>query len=540
MHRSVRSNAVVVVLAAGALVLAALGFAGFAEDVGNSLLSAAWSLALLALFALALRVPLRGRGSRFSAWLVTALVGAAAVAVTIVANIALYRHDVHFDVSREGRNTPPPQFTAVVDHLRAPLALTYFYNAADANAAVARELMTTAARGHPLFEFRAIDLDKEPGLARDVGVRAYNTAVLQSGGRKVMVENTTDVIRLGYAALRALKERVETVCFVTGHGETFRPTPPHFHYSHLETLKGHDVPGAGDILVAEPQALDRLQLALIEIGYETRAIAPASGDAIPADCAVVAEIGPRTAYAAGEADLLVKYLAAGGRLLLLLDPISPVDPDLAGHLLGAVGLSTEPAVVIDPLNHFRTDPDKVAVPYYPPHPITERIALTVFPQTRPIHVVTPPAGVATSVLAASSQDSYLRPLPAGAGGAGELASAAAPAPDAEDRGAQALAVAVEGAWPGGDSGKTFRLVLAGTSKFATNEYFPYVSDGELGVAMLRWLASDEAMPTVAPQTYGPSEIVLTSRQMRDVFIVLEVLLPLSTLLCGALVWWRRR
>ena len=538
MHRSGWSNAVIALLAAGALVLAALGFAGFAEEVDNSLLFAAWSLALLALFVLALRLPLRARGSRFSAWLLTALIGAAAVAVTVVANIALYRHDVHFDVSREGRNTPPPQFSAVVDHLRVPLALTYFYNAADTNAAVARELMTIAARDHPLFEFRAIDLDKEPGLARDVGVHAYNTAVLQSGGRKVVVENTTDVTRLGYAALRALKERAETVCFVTGHGETFRPTPPHFHYSHIETLKGHDVPGAGDILVAEPEALDRLQLALTEIGYETRGIAPASGDAVPADCAVVAEIGPRTAYTAGEADLLVKYLAGGGRLLLLLDPVSPVDSDLAGHLLGAVGLTTESAVVIDPLNHFRTDPDKVAVPYYPPHPITERIALTVFPQVRPIRIATPPAGVATSLLATSSQDSYLRPLPAGAGG--ELASASAPAPDAEDRGAQALAVAVEGTWPGSDSNKTFRLAVAGTSKFATNEYFPYVSDGELGVAMLRWLASDEAMPTVAPQTYGPSEIVLTSRQMRDVFIVLEVLLPLSTLLCGALVWWSRR
>ena len=40
--------------------------------------------------------------------------------------------------------------------------------------------------------------------------------------------------------------------------------------------------------------------------------------------------------------------------------------------------------------------------------------------------------------------------------------------------------------------------LAGTSKFATNEYFPYVSNGELGVATLRWLAADETMPTVQP------------------------------------------
>ena len=193
--------------------------------------------------------------------------------------------------------------------------------------------------------------------------------------------------------------------------------------------------------------------------------------------------------------------------------------------------------MIDPLNHFRTDPDKVAVPYYPPHPITERIALTVFPQTRPLVLAPPPQGVRTTLLAASSQDSYRRP--AAAGGAA-LASAEQATPDVEDRGAQALAVAVEGVWPGAADGKQFRLVIAGTSKFASNEYFPYVSNGELSVSMLRWLAADETTPSVKPQTYKLPEIVLTSRQMRDVFLALEVLLPLSTMLFGVLVWWRRR
>jgi hypothetical protein len=34
--------------------------------------------------------------------------------------------------------------------------------------------------------------------------------------------------------------------------------------------------------------------------------------------------------------------------------------------------------------------------------------------------------------------------------------------------------------------------------------------------------------------------VLTSRQMRDTFIALELLLPLTTALCGVMMWWRRR
>ena len=185
MPKPGRSDIVVAVLVVGAIALGALGFAGFTDDTANSLLFAAWTLALLALFMLALRLPLRGSGSRLSAWLTTALVAAAAIAIVIAANVALFRHDVHFDVSREGRNTPPAQLTTVVSNLHAPLSMTYFYNAGDPNALAAKELITIAAHGHPLFAFRAIDLDKEPGLARDVGVRAYNTAVLQAGGRKV-------------------------------------------------------------------------------------------------------------------------------------------------------------------------------------------------------------------------------------------------------------------------------------------------------------------------------------------------------------------
>jgi hypothetical protein len=368
-------------------------------------------------------------------------------------------------------------------------------------------------------------------------VRSYNTAVLQAGGRKVLVENVTDAARLGYAALRVLRQRAETICFVTGHGETFRPIPGHYHFSHVETLRGHDTPGADDVLVAEPEQLDRLQLALNEIGYEMRPLVMATATTIPADCTVVAEIGPRTALATGEADLLANYLKRGGRLVMLIDPQFPVGADLQSRLLAPLGLSSESAIIIDPLNHFRTDPDKVAIPWYPSHSITARLALTVFAQARPIRLSRPPAGVKASVLAASSQDSYLRP-PSAAGGI--TIAAGGPPPAEAEHGAQALVVALEGAFPGASADKRFRLVISGTSKFAINEYFSYVSNGELSVAIMRWLAEDETSPNLAPRTYSLPEVVLTSAQMRDTFIVLEIVLPLSTALFGVAMWWRRR
>ncbi|WP_407122672.1 Gldg family protein [Bradyrhizobium sp. STM 3561] len=532
MSGSARSNIALLIPAAGAIVCGALGFAGLGETASNSLLFAACFLALLALFMLAIRLPLRRGGSRGSGWLANASIVVAAVAAVIGANVALYRHDVHFDVSREARNTPPQQLTDVIAQLRTPLALTYFYNTSDANAIALRDLVQAAARNHPLLAFRAIDPDKEPGLARDLGVRAYNTAVLQAEDRKVLVENVIDPARIGYAALRVLRKRVETVCFVTGHGETFRPLPSHFHFSHVETLKGHETPGASDVLETAPEALDRLLLALNQIGFEMRELVTAAGSSIPPDCSVVADIGPRTAFTADEATLLGDYVKGGGRLLLLIDPLSQVEGDFERLLLKPVGLSSEAAIVIDPLNHFRTDADKIAVPYYAPHPITKRLALTVFPQARPIAVAQPPSGISLIVLAASSQDSYLRPPKA-------VVARDEEAPNAR-RSAQPLAVALEGSWPGAAPGKHFRLIVAGTSKVASNEYFPYVSNGELSLAMLRWLAEDDAMPSVAPQTLKLPEIVLTSTQMRDTFIVLEVLLPLSTALFGVAMWWRRR
>ena len=234
--------------------------------------------------------------------------------------------------------------------------------------------------------------------------------------------------------------------------------------------------------------------------------------------------------------MLSNYLAHGGRLLAMIDPTFALGNELGG-LFGKLGLASDQAIIIDPVDHYGSDNDKVAVPYYPPHEITRRIALTVFPDARPIRVSSPPPGVNTTVLAASSKDSYLRPL-------SSISDGAEPSePTTAAHEAMTLAVAVEGRWPDapGDATKPFRLVLVGDSNFANNSYFPYVSNGALAVQMVRWLADDETRPMAKPQTFSPGErITLTRDDMRNIFVAVEIALPLSVILLGGLVWWRRR
>ena len=527
---------IILTLAAMALLLGALGASHHWDERGSNLLFfAAWCAAMLMLFVLALRLPLRVAGSRSRAMLLNVALAAAAVVVVCLGNVGVFRHDVYLDASREASNSPPPQLESVLDGLNSDVSLAYFYNHSDKNAIGTKDLLTVASRQNRHFRFSAIDLDKEPAKARGFGVRAYNTAVLQAEDRRVVVENTVDLAQIAYATLRVLKKKTDVICFVTGHGEVVAEGPPHFHYSHVETLRGHEVPGAGDLLQGETDGLDRLQLAVTTLGYTVRPIATTTLSAIPSDCSVVAEIGPRHAYAPGEAALLSDYLAHGGRLLGMIDPIFPLEGEL-GNLLGKLGLASDPAIVIDPVNHYGSDEDKVAVPYYPPHPITRRIALTIFPDARPIRVGAAPPGVRTTILASSSKDSYLRPVSQRSGGAGPAAPNAAP-------GVAVLAVAVEGRWPDApaDETKPFRLVLVGNSNFAANSFFPYVSNGDLAVEMVRWLADDETRPAAKPQSFSPGgQITLTRKDMRTIFIAVELVLPLSVILLGGVVWWRRR
>jgi len=288
---------------------------------------------------------------------------------------------------------------------------------------------------------------------------------------------------------------------------------------------GGDRPGRSDVIDAPPDGLDRLKLALETIGYNDRAIEPATLPAIPEDCAVVADLGATSAYAPTEVQALRDYLALGGRVLLAYNPRFSVAPELAG-LLASVGLGVENGVVVDPLNHYGTDQEEAAVPYYPPHPITEQVALTVFPGSRPIRLRGPIAGLTAAELVATSNDSYVRPLDASA------QTAATPGP-------RLLAAAVQGTWPA-PGGPPFRLVLVGNSSFAANAFFPYASNGDLAVSMIRWLADDTTTPLLKPETYSLPEMRLTHRQMQITFLLVEVLLPLSVMAFGVVVWWRRR
>ena len=275
----------------------------------------------------------------------------------LLANIALYRHDVFFDLTETGRFTPPPELQTVASSLDRDVSLTYFYNGQDGDALEVKDTLSALARREPHLRVRTLDLDNEPVAARNYGVRIYNTAVIEAEGRRIQVDNSTDLRDIAFGVARVLKQRTSIVCFVTGHGEPYGAPGSHAHLAHTETLEG---PVA--VLDAAATGIDRLTMAIQAIGYSDRAVALPAVSEIPTDCAVVADLAPRGTYSPNEVQTLKNYLARGGRLLLMYDPEFPVTPELQS-LLGEVGLKVGSGMVVDPVNHSGTDENKVAVPY---------------------------------------------------------------------------------------------------------------------------------------------------------------------------------
>src|SRR4029450_4541789 len=136
--------------------------------------------------------------------------------------------------------------------------------------------------------------------------------------------------------------------------------------------------------------------------------------------------------------------------LLLCAPTPAAAPGGAGFP-ARPAVRLEQQVVVDPLDHYSTDLESVAVPIYDSHPITDRIALTFYPGVRPLTLLPVPPGVTVTPLFWSSKESYTRAVqpvetrqPQLSGERSTTTSISSLPP-----GRRTLAVAVEGTWPEG-------------------------------------------------------------------------------------------
>ena len=480
-------------------------------------------IALALLFAAGLKLPVRlAFASRVAS---ATLVTAAAVAIAILANVALFRHDAQLDLTREKAFTPSEEAREVVRGLNEAVDVTYFFQKQNQGARALGAMLRQLERQNANFRVQLIDADQNPALASSLGVRTYNSAVLRVGERRVEVI-TTDDREIALGVLRVLRRRQVVVCFAVGHGE-YDIDNFEFH-THFEGTHNHshDASGTG-VVQMEQHGLGRLRRAIEKLGLAARKVTFATGQSIADDCAVVVEANPRTRYSPGETDVLRRYLERGGSAMLLIEPDYVLDESMAA-LLASAGIKVRDGVIVDPTEHYFTDEQMIAVTRYGAHPLTRRLALSFYPGARPLEVV-PTANVQVTPLAASSVDSYVV-----ANRLGDQSQA-----KSGPRASEIIAVAAEGQLTQ-STAATFRMIVAGDADFASNSFFPYLANSDVLLAGIAWLTHEEKAPAMKPPVEVLPTVSLTGEQMRVIFVVTVLLMPGLIALAGAAMWaWRR-
>jgi hypothetical protein len=518
-----------------------------ATELVQLLWALAWLLAVLVLFAAGLSLPLETRLSGVRAWLYAVGCVAAGLGVWVLANVAIVLNDTHIDLTREKVYTPSADAMAVVDELKTPVRITYFYRSEDPVGRRASGILEVMGRRNSLLTVITVDPDKRPELARREGIHLYNAAIIEAGGRRLLIQGT-DEAEIAIGIQRVLRTRALTVCFLEGHGEL---TMDNFEFhTHLEGATDHSHGDASSHLIETPgHGVGRLRRALEAQGYATRKLVLATTSSVPGDCTLLVAANPRTTFLPAESTALRSYLTGGGNALWLFDLGFVPEPGLTRLLLD-LGARLEQQVVVDPLSHYQSDPEMVAVTGYDPHPITRRVSLTFFPGIRPLTLTEPAPGITSTPLLRSSRDSYARPVepantrtvegpaPSAPIDAAKPGPGAAPIAAVADVHARVLGVAVEGTLAAG--APPFRAVVIGDGDFASNSFLPYMANGDLLVAAVRWLAREEHDTTVRTRIPVPPMILLTTAQSRAIFALIVILLPLTVIGIGGLVWWSRR
>ena len=340
-------------------------------------------LALAALFAAGLKVPARlSLGGRAVS---ASLVAGAAITITMLANVALFRHDAHLDLTHEKAFTPSAEAREVVRRLSERIDVSYFYQKQNQAARALSAMLRQLERQNTNFRVQVIDVDQNPALASNQGVRTYNAAVLRLGERRLEVI-TTDDREIALGVLRLLRTREVVICFAAGHGE-YDIDNFEFH-THFEGAHNHnhDAGSGAGVVQMEQHGLGRLRRAIEKLGLVARKISFATGQPIPDDCAAIVEANPRTRYSPGETDVLRRYLERGGSAMFLIEPDYVLDESIAALFAERRhrGARWRDRRSDGALFHRRADDRCIALR---PHPATRGLALSFYPGARPLEIL---------------------------------------------------------------------------------------------------------------------------------------------------------
>jgi ABC-type uncharacterized transport system involved in gliding motility auxiliary subunit len=450
------------------------------------------------------------RQSRFGT--LSVVITAVVVGILVMANVLAARSTQALDLTRYKVNSLAPQSIQVAKGLDSDSTATLWYINNDPSVSTITSLLARYRSVNAHLKVTALDANSDPTTARAQGVVSASSMpfliIKYHDKTQVLTPGSQNEQDITAALLKLESSRTPVVCWVGGDGEA--------DLKNTDTLLGYSE--ASDQIVKDNFAVKDLLLS--------------QATEVPADCDVVAIVGPAKPLSDAAVKLLTDYLAKGGRLLLALDPWREAAVTASyNSALTQYGLSFNGGLVVPEASQSaRNEPTAVAIVNYGSSPIAKDLSnrVSFFPETTSIDSTTT-ADVTTTPVAQTSNAAFLILTPR-------------QPPFTQESGDRSGAFTImETAERAPAGAKKSRVVLVGTGAFAENNVFQASAVNiQLLTGSLSYLTEQEQLISIPPKPAGPPTLALTQEQTNLNLWITLIVLPLLVVCGGLAVWWRRR
>ena len=411
-----------------------------------------------------------------------------------------------WDLTENQINTLSEQSQNIVAKLEQPLEVLIFDRQLDPEL---ENLLQNYRRYSERFRFRLIDPEQQIGLAQQYGVQTLGEIYLRYGEKqqKLSADNLPSGVlteaQLTNGIAKIKRDRPIDIYFLQGHGE-----------ASLELVEG-GLAQAVQILTARGNNVNTLNLA--------------QSGKIPDDADLIVVAGATRKLLAAEVSTLQQYLKTGGSLLLLLSP--NVDIGIT-PILQNWGIEPDRRLVVDGSGASSVmgfGPGVAIVNNYGEHPIAASFGdgITLFPEASPLKIIEK-AEVESTPLTITSQQTWAE---------SDLQAEEITFDASTDlSGPLNIAIASIRQQP-----QPARLVVFGSTAFATNGWFEQQLNGDLLLNAINWLVGeDRDTLAIRPQEPANRRLNLSSLQAGTISWLALRIMPFLALVVGVLLWWKNR
>ena len=374
-----------------------------------------------------------------------------------------------------------------------------------------------------------VDIDRNPARAKQAEVQAYGTVVMTYKDRTQRVTNTEEQ-DITNALIKLVTGQEKKVYFTQGHGERDTSGSDRLGYSTISAALGRDNFSVATVVIAQQKD-------------------------VPADATVLVIAGPRTDLLAPEIDAIKRYVARGGKVLVMMDPQELGAADLTNlrAFVKEWAIEFGDDVVVDASGMGQLFGGDATVPVaasYPAHPITEGFrVMTAYPLARSVRPAEGGAGGRTAqrLVETSAQSWAETDLKSLMSGKVELNDEQGDRQGPVALGAAVSAPANEPPAPpaGGNASPDApkpesRIVAMGDSDFVANNAIGIQGNQDFFLNSVNWLAQQENLIAIRPREAQDRRITLTADQQQRIMLLTLLVIPGLVFVGGIYTWWRRR